>query len=78
MKKPPTASDDPPEESEQKEESMDPKNLLDIEGLRLSQDFTSMAGVKKLITTVPVRKPDRQSFVRVHPDEGWRLWERSK
>lgn len=46
---------------------------LDIENLRLSQDFANQVGVKKLITTVPVRKPDRQSFVRVHPDETWRL-----
>jgi hypothetical protein len=29
--------------------------------------------VKKLLTTVPVRKPNRQDFVRVHPDPGYRL-----
>ncbi len=46
---------------------------LNIEQLRLSQDFASQVGVKRVITTVPVRKPDRQWFVRVHPDEAWRL-----
>ena len=30
-------------------------------------------GVKKLLTTVPVRKPNRQDFVRVHPDAAYRL-----
>jgi hypothetical protein len=30
-------------------------------------------GVKKLLTTVPVRKPHRQEFVRVHPDPSYRL-----
>lgn len=46
---------------------------LDLDKLRLSQDFASSLGVKKLITTVPVRKPNRQEFVRVHPDEDFRL-----
>lgn len=32
-----------------------------------------MVGVKKALITVPVRKPDRQWFVRVHPDTAWRL-----
>jgi hypothetical protein len=41
--------------------------------LRLPQDFGAGLGVKKIITTVSVRKPDRQWFVRVHPDEAWRL-----
>lgn len=43
------------------------------ESLRLSQGFTASAGVKRLLTTVPVRKPGRQDFIRVHPDEGYRL-----
>lgn len=29
-------------------------------------------GVTKLLTTVPVRKPNRQDFVRVHPDPAYR------
>jgi hypothetical protein len=46
---------------------------FDLDSLRLSQNFPEMAGVKKLLTTVPVRKPHRQEFVRVHPDPSWRL-----
>jgi hypothetical protein len=41
--------------------------------LRLSQDFTSQVGVKKLITTIPVRKPDPQWFFRTHPDDAYTL-----
>ena len=52
---------------------MTSNHALDLERLRLSQDFTNKVGVKKAIITVPVRKPDRQWFVRVHADEAWRL-----
>jgi hypothetical protein len=41
--------------------------------LRLDQSFAEKAGVKKLLTTVPVRGPNRQDFVRVHPDPSYRL-----
>ncbi len=48
-------------------------NPFDPAKLRLAQDFDVMAGVKKALLTVPVRKPDRQWFVRVHPEESFRL-----
>ena len=54
-------------------QEMSQTEQFDISRLRLSQDFASSIGVKKLLTTVPVRKPGKQDFVRVHPDEGWRL-----
>jgi hypothetical protein len=44
----------------------------DLSNLRLSQSFTETAGVKKLLSTVPVRKPNKQDFVRVHPNEDYR------
>jgi hypothetical protein len=37
--------------------------------LRLPPSFEQTAGVKKMITTVPVRKPNRQEWIRVHPGE---------
>ena len=46
-------------------EASDP---LDLANLRLNQSFTETAGVKKLLKTVPVRKPTPQDWVRVHPD----------
>ena len=45
-----------------------PAGSLDFNALRLSQDYTQAAGVEKLLTTVPVRKPNKTEFVRVHPE----------
>jgi hypothetical protein len=47
--------------------------FADLGKLRLSQDFAATLGVKKLLTTVPVRKPSGQEFIRVHPGETYRL-----
>ena len=38
---------------------------LDLESLRLTQDFGDLVGVKKKLVTVRVDKPDRRWFVRV-------------
>ena len=48
-------------------------NPFDPATLRLDQSYADTVGVKKLLTTVPVRKPNRQDFVRVHPDPAFRL-----
>lgn len=48
-------------------------NDFDMDGLRLSQDYGSMVGVKKAITTVPIRKPNKQWFIRVRSGEEWRF-----
>jgi hypothetical protein len=45
---------------------------FDLTRFRLDQSFTEMIGVKKLLTTVPVRKPGKQDFIRVH-DPNYRL-----
>jgi hypothetical protein len=44
----------------------------DISKLRLRQDFTESVGTKKLLTTVPVRKPGKQEFVRTRPEPEYR------
>jgi hypothetical protein len=46
---------------------------FDPNRLRLSQDFDKLAGVQKLLTVVPVRRPDPLQFIRVHPDPDTRL-----
>src|SRR5262245_30496713 len=46
---------------------------FDPASLRLPQGFTAAAGVKKALLAVPIRKPDKSWFVRVHPDETYRL-----
>ena len=48
-------------------------NPFDPANLRLSQNFGASAGVKKLTTTIPVRKPGKQDFVRVHPDPAYQI-----
>ena len=48
-------------------------NPFDPAALRLSQDFVGLVGVKKELTTVPLRKPNKQSWFRVHPDPEYRL-----
>src|SRR5262245_54794324 len=48
-----------------------PLDPFDLDNLRLSQSFTEI-GVKKLLTTVPVRKPGPQDWVRVHPSPEYR------
>ena len=39
-------------------------NPFDTDSLRIDTSFIETAGVKKLLTTVPVYKPGRQEFVR--------------
>jgi hypothetical protein len=46
---------------------------IDLSALALPQNFQDQLGVKKVLTTVPVRKPNKHSFVRVREGEGWRL-----
>ncbi|QEG36313.1 hypothetical protein [Bythopirellula goksoeyrii] len=41
--------------------------------LRLSQDYASTIGVKKVLTNISCRKPNRQEFVRVRAGEDWRV-----
>ena len=45
---------------------------FDLASLRLNSSFLETAGVKKLLTTVPARRPGPQDFVRVHPAPEYR------
>ena len=45
---------------------------FDLQSLRLNPSFLETAGVKKLLTTVPARRPSPQDFVRVHPAPDFR------
>jgi hypothetical protein len=51
----------------------DNDDLFNPDNLRVRGDHLNGVNVEKLLTTVPIRKPGRQSFVRVHPDEAYRL-----
>ena len=43
----------------------------DLDALSGSQDFIDLAGVKKALVTVPIRKPGKSIFVRVHSDPAY-------
>jgi hypothetical protein len=45
---------------------------FNVAALRLGQEFEESTGVRKLLTTVPVRKPHKQEWIRVHPGENYR------
>jgi hypothetical protein len=46
---------------------------FDPASLRLGQDFATATGVRKVLLSMPVRKPDKSWFFRAHPAEVYRL-----
>lgn len=46
---------------------------FNLNALRLPQNFGEALGVRKAITRVPVRKPNKTEFFRVRPGEEWRF-----
>lgn len=46
---------------------------FDLASLRLNPSFVETAGVKKLRTTVPAKRPNPQDFVRVHGAPEYRM-----
>jgi len=45
--------------------------LFNLAALRLPSNYGATLGVKKVLAAVPIRKPRRGEFFRVHPDEKW-------
>lgn len=65
-------------ENEQKNTTIDVSNSGNqnnsfLDSIKMSQDFQANVGVIKLLTTVQVKKPDGQNYIRVNPDPAWRL-----
>jgi hypothetical protein len=50
-----------------------PIDPFDPANLRLDPDYLKSGAVKKLLTAVPVRRPNPQDFNRTHPDYDYRL-----
>ena len=42
------------------------KPRIDLSAVRLPQDFASMAQIEQVLTSCPVRKPNKQEFIRTH------------
>jgi hypothetical protein len=53
-------------------DSEDAPDPFDPAALRLKPDYVDGVGVKKLLTTVPVRKPRKHDFIRVRPESEFR------
>src|SRR5262249_43665407 len=49
------------------------EDLINLEELRVDQDFPNQSGVEELIVQVRIGKPNRQRFIRIHPDPSYRL-----
>jgi hypothetical protein len=69
-KPPKTAAqeDDPPPELPSSK-----PGKINLEKFRLSQDVAEHGGGKKLLTVVPVRRPSKEVWFRVHADMNFRL-----
>jgi len=50
-----------------------PPDPFDPASLRLTGDMTAALGVSKALITVPVKKPEKSWFVRVHPDPNYQV-----
>lgn len=46
---------------------------FNLDDLRLKQDFSETLGVQRILTHVPVRKPNKTNYIRVHPSEDYRM-----
>jgi hypothetical protein len=53
--------------------SPQPPDPFDPAALRLDANYAAGLGVKKMLTTVPVRRPGKQEWFRVRPGEEWRI-----
>lgn len=60
----------PPDGPPSRPQPPDPFNLAD---LRLGSNYAAGLGVRKVISTIPNRKPNKSEWFRVRPGEEWRL-----
>jgi hypothetical protein len=65
----PTAVEPPPSS----EPAQAPPDPFDPARLRIDQDFAAKSGIVKILTTIAVRRPSKEVFVRTHPDATFRL-----
>jgi len=66
----PSSSVIPPADPDCKAEKTE--DLFNLDKLRITTDFDSEIELERPITTVPIRKPGREHFIRTHPDLEYR------
>jgi hypothetical protein len=59
----------PPQGGEAHPTTSPKRDELDLGRYRIDQDVEEFAGGKKLLTTVPVRKPSKEHWIRTHPEK---------
>ena len=53
---------------------LEDQNLFDnLDSLKIDQNYADQIGVKKQITTIPCKRPNKQDWVAVHPDQAYSL-----
>lgn len=50
-----------------------PPDPFDPASLRIGAEYASGLGVKKVLLTIPIRKPNKTEWFRVRPGDDWRL-----
>ena len=50
-----------------------PPDPFDLDSLRLGADFSAGLGVRRVVTTIPVRKPSKDEWFRRRAGDGWLL-----
>jgi hypothetical protein len=75
MTRSPASDDSMPRETPEAPDNTEPKiDPNDLDGLRRSPNSAPTLCVKKEPLTVPVCKPSKEWWVRIHPDEDYRSW----
>lgn len=69
----PASSADAPEASTTPAARPEPPDPFDPASLRLGSDYAEGLGVKRVISTIPVRKPNKSEWFRVRSGDAWRL-----
>jgi hypothetical protein len=69
----PASSPYTPEASPAPTPGSEPPDPFDPASLRLGSDYSEGLGVRKVISTIPVRKPNKSEWFRVRPGDVWRL-----
>ena len=50
-----------------------PPRTIDINSLRVAENYADDGAVEEIKTTIPYGKPKKQDFVRVHPGDDWQI-----
>jgi hypothetical protein len=55
-----------------RKKAADTASLPDLRKYRISQNYADVLKTRKKAVIVPLRKPDDQTWVYIHPEDGWR------